>query len=168
MSSLQYLDTFLSALCTWRVRSSRLEEFYKEGILKSSTKFTGKHLRRSLFCNKAASWKPTTSLHTESSTAIFFKNIYFVNVCEGVPLKSKIFTGVSFRKILAFYYKRNRQLFYYEGNSPYVPLKIPECVNRVISQNFSELLLLRMPQQTKTCSKSTTKECFRYVIRVSL
>ena len=108
MSSLQYLDTFLSALCTWRVRSSRLEEFYKEGILKSSTKFTGKHLRRSLFYNKAASWKPTTSLHTESSTAIFFKNIYFVNVCEGVPLKSKIFTGVSFRKILAFYYKRNR------------------------------------------------------------
>ena len=120
------------------------------------------------FAIKLQAGKPTTSLHAESSTAAFFKNICFVNVCEGLPLKSKIFTGVSFRKILAFYYKRNRQLFYYEGNSPYVPLKIPECVNRVISQNFSELLLLKMPQQTKTCSKSTTKECFRYVISVSL
>ena len=40
------------------------------------------------------------------------KNIYIANVCKGLPLKSKIFAGVSFRKILGFYCKRNRQLLY--------------------------------------------------------
>ena len=35
-------------------------------------------------------------------------------------------------------YKRNRQLFYYEWISSYIPLKIPERVNRVIFQNSSE------------------------------
>ena len=74
-----------------------------------------------------------------------FKNIYFANVCEDLPLKSKISTGVSFRKILGFYYKRNRQLFSYEGTSSYIPLKIPERVSRVIFQNSSELLLLKIP-----------------------
>ena len=34
-----------------------------------------------------------------------FKDIYFVNVYEDLPLKNKIFTRVSFRKILGFYYK---------------------------------------------------------------
>ena len=69
-----------------------------------------------------------------------------------------IITGVSFRKILGFYYKRNRQLFYYERTLSYIPLKIPERVNRVILQNSSELLLLKIAQQTKACSKSTTKK----------
>ena len=96
-----------------------------------------------------------------------FKNIYFANVCEGLPVKSKIFTGVSFRKVLSFYYKRNRQLLYYERTSSYILLKISEFVNRVIFQNSSKLLLLKIPQQAKTCSKSTTKECFSIVIRVS-
>ena len=96
-----------------------------------------------------------------------FKNIYFANVCEGLPVKSKIFTGVSFRKVLSFYYKRNRQLLYYERTSSYILLKISERVNRVIFQNSSELLLLKIPQQAKTCSKSTTKECFSIIIRVS-
>ena len=53
-----------------------------------------------------------------------FKKIYFANACEGLPLKSKIFTQVSFRKSLDFYYIPNRQLFYYEGTSSYIPLKI--------------------------------------------
>ena len=97
-----------------------------------------------------------------------YKNIYCANVCEGMPLKSKIFTGVSFRKILGFYYKRKRQLFYYEGTSSCIPLKIPERVNKVISQNSSELLLLKISQQTKTCLKSRKKECFRNVIQVPL
>ena len=69
-----------------------------------------------------------------------FKNIYFANVSEGLPLKSKSFTGVSFRKILSFYYTRNRQLFYY------IPLKIPKLINWVIFQNFSKLLHLKIPQ----------------------
>ena len=58
--------------------------------------------------------------------------------------------------------------FYYEGTSSYIPLKILEPVNRVIFENSSELFLPKIPQQTKTCSKSTTKECFSNFIRVSL
>ena len=115
---------FYLLLCTWRFRSSRLEEFYKKGVLKYSIKFTVKHLRWGFFCNKATGWKPVTSLNTESGTGAFllifwnlYKNIYFANVCEGMPLISKIFTWVSFRKILSFYYKRKRQLFYFEGTS---------------------------------------------------
>ena len=153
---------------------SRLEKFYNKGIFKNSAKFTGKHLHRSLFWNKAAGCRPAISLNTESGTGAFllifwnlYKNIYFANVCEGLPLKSKIFTGVSFRKILGFYYKRNRQLFYYKGTSSrYISLKIPERVNKVIFQNSYELFLLKIPQ-TKTCSKST-KEYFKNVIRVPL
>ena len=133
MSLLQYLDTFWSTLCTWRVRSSRPKEFFKKGVLKNFTTFTGEHLNQSLFCNKAAGWRP--------------------NVCEGVPLKNKILTRVSFCKSLGFHYKWNRQLFYYEGTSPYIFFKILEPVNRVIFQNSSELLLLNLPQQTKSCLK---------------
>ena len=150
---LQYLDTVLSTLCTWRVRSSHPKEFYKKGVFKSSIKFTGKHLRRGPFCNKAVDWRPATSLNTESGVGTFLwilRNFYFENVCEGMPLKSKIFTGFCFCKILGFYYKRNRQLFYYEGTSSCMPLKIPERVNKVIFQNFSQLLLLNIHQQTKT------------------
>ena len=66
-----------------------------------------------------------------------FKNNYFANVCEALPLKSKIFTRVSFRKILGFCYKRNRKLFYHEGTSSYICLKFPERINRVIFQNSS-------------------------------
>ena len=71
MFLLQYLDTFLSTLCTWRVRSSRPEEVFKDGVIKISTKSTGKHLRGGLFCSKAASWWPATSLNTESVRGSF-------------------------------------------------------------------------------------------------
>ena len=68
-----------------------------------------------------------------------FKSIYFANVCESLLLKTKIFTGVSLRKVLRFYYNQQRQLFYYEGTSLYIPSKTPERINRVIFQNSSEL-----------------------------
>ena len=115
---------FYLLLCTWKVRSSRLKEFYKKGVLKHSTKFKGKHLRWGLICNKAAGWRSVTSLNTESGTGAFlwifwnlYKNMYFSNVCEGMPLISKIFTVVSFRKMFDFHSKRKRQLFYYERTS---------------------------------------------------
>ena len=38
------------------------EVFYKKGVLKNFAKFTGKHLCQSLFFNKVASLRPTTSL----------------------------------------------------------------------------------------------------------
>ena len=71
---------------------------------------------------------------------------------------------LEFRKILGFYYKPNKQLFYCEGTLSFIPLKIDERVNRVIFQNSSELLHLKIPQQTKTDMFKTTKECFRNVI----
>ena len=61
-----------------------------------------------------------------------FKKIYFANVCEDLPLRITTFTGFSFRKVLDFYFKRNRKLFYYEGTSLLIPLKAPERVKRVI------------------------------------
>ena len=73
------------------------------------------------------------------------KKIYFVKVCDDLFLKSKIFTWVSFRKILGFDYKQNRELFYHERTSPYIPLKNPELAKSVISQNSPDLLPLKIP-----------------------
>ena len=72
-----------------RVRSRHLKEFYKKGVLQYSMKFTGKHLCWGLFCNKAAGWRPITSLNTESVTGAFlwifwnlYKNISIAKVCK--------------------------------------------------------------------------------------
>ena len=47
----------------WSVfRSSRLDVFCKKGLLRNSTKFTGKHLWHSLFFNKVAGLMPATLL----------------------------------------------------------------------------------------------------------
>ena len=54
-------------------RSSRPEDFFKKGALINSTKFTKKHLRRCLFCNKAAGWRPATTLNTESGRGAFLR-----------------------------------------------------------------------------------------------
>ena len=64
------------------------------------------------FVIKLEVWKSANSLNTESGTSAFLS---------------------TFRKILGFYYKRKRKLFYYEGTSSQT-LKISELVNRVISQ----------------------------------
>ena len=50
MSLLQYLDTLSYNLCTGRVSSSHPKKFYEKGVVKNSTKFTEKLLRRGLFC----------------------------------------------------------------------------------------------------------------------
>ena len=98
------------------------------------------------------------------------KNIYFTNVCEGLPPKNKIFTRVSFRKILGFYYKRNRQIFYYEGTSSYIPLKIPER-----ESYFSEIILVTAFENTpadinmfKVDNKGMFQECYSSVFSISL
>ena len=44
------------------VRSTRPEVFCKKGVLRNFTKFTGKHLRQSLFFNKVAHLRPATLL----------------------------------------------------------------------------------------------------------
>ena len=86
------------------------------------------------FAIKLQAWSLATSLNTESGTGAFlwllrYLNIYFANVCEGLPRKNRIFTRVSLCNILGIYYKRNAQLFYYKGTSLYIPLKILERVN---------------------------------------
>ena len=43
--------------------SSRPEVFYKKGVLRIFTKFTGKHLFQCLFLNKVAGLSPTQSWH---------------------------------------------------------------------------------------------------------
>ena len=44
------------------LRTSRPEVFCEKGVLKNSTKFTGKRLCQSLFFHKDAGLRPTTSL----------------------------------------------------------------------------------------------------------
>ena len=60
------------------------------------------------------------------------------------------------------------QLFYYEGTSSCITLRVPERVNRVISQISFELCLLKIPQQTKNMFKVDKKgmfqECYLGVI----
>ena len=90
-----------------------------------------------------------------------FKDIYFANVCEALLLKNNIFTKVSFRKILGFYCKWNRQLFYYEGTSSYIPLQILERVNRVIFQNSSEFFTSEYTPADKNMFKVNNKGMFQ-------
>ena len=50
-------------------------------------------------------------------------------------------------------------------------MKIPERVNRVIFQNSSELLLLKIPKQTKSTTKAALallQECYLGVFIISL
>ena len=50
-------------------------------------------------------------------------------------------------------------------------MKIPERVNRVIFQNSSELLLLKIPKQTKSTTKvalALFQECYLGVVIISL
>ena len=44
------------------IRSSRLEVFCRNGVVKNFAKFTGKHLCQSLFFNKVAGLRPATLL----------------------------------------------------------------------------------------------------------
>ena len=53
------------------MRSSRPEVFRKKGVLRNFAKFTGKHLRQSLFFNKVAGLRPATSLKKETLAQVF-------------------------------------------------------------------------------------------------
>ena len=52
-------------------RSSRLEVFCKNGVLKNFAKFTGEHLYGDLFFNKAAACKPALYQKRESDSCVF-------------------------------------------------------------------------------------------------
>ena len=51
-------------------RSSHPEVFCKKDVLKNFAKFTGKHLRQSLFFNKVAGLRPATLLKRDSVTGV--------------------------------------------------------------------------------------------------
>ena len=48
-------------------KGSLSEVFYKNSVFKSFTKFIGKHLRQSLFCNKVADLRPDNFIKNENS-----------------------------------------------------------------------------------------------------
>ena len=52
-------------------RNSRHEVFCKKGALGNFAKFTGKHLRQSLFFNKVAGLRPATLLKRGAGTGVF-------------------------------------------------------------------------------------------------
>ena len=51
-----------------------LEVFYKIGLLKHFTKFTGEYLCRNLFLNKVLAWRLATLLKQKHGTVATFKN----------------------------------------------------------------------------------------------
>ena len=75
--------TSLSSI-VFTFRISRSEVFCKKYILRSFTKFTGKHLCQSLFSNKIADLRPATLLKKETLSQVFssgfckiFENTFF-------------------------------------------------------------------------------------------
>ena len=81
-----------------RSRCSRPEVFYKKGVLKNFTKFTGKHLCQSLFFNKVARLRPSTLLKKKLWYRCFpvrfvkFLRKPFLQNTSGQPL---LYLGVS-------------------------------------------------------------------------
>ena len=73
-----------------RNRSSCLEVFWKENILKNLAKLTNNHLCRSLFFKKVARLRIAVLLKRRFSTAVFFVN--FANFLRASILQS-IFYG---------------------------------------------------------------------------
>ena len=68
-----------------KFRSSHQRCSVRKGGLRNFTKFTGKHLRQSLFFNKVASLRPAILLKKETLPQVFFeisKNIFY----HGTPL----------------------------------------------------------------------------------
>ena len=56
-------------------REAATEVFYKKGVLKNFSKFTGKHLRQSLFFDNVAGLRPTTLLKKRLWQRCFHVNI---------------------------------------------------------------------------------------------
>ena len=67
---------YASASATITFRSSRRRCSIKKGVHKNFTKFTGKHLRQSLFFNKVAGLRPATLWKRDSSTGIFLRILW--------------------------------------------------------------------------------------------
>ena len=111
---LQYLDKFSSNLC----RSSHPKRLYKKGKLSQVFLKFPQNSQENIYAGVSSPIKLQTwdlRLHWIQNLSNLqvlscefwkiFKDVYFANLCEALPLKSNIFT---FRKILGSYYKQNR------------------------------------------------------------
>ena len=63
--------TTLNRLWANILRSSRLEMFFKIGVLKNFAMFTGNHLCWNFFLIKLQPWRPATLLKRDSNTGAF-------------------------------------------------------------------------------------------------
>ena len=63
-------------LCTHR--SSRPDVFCEKGVLRNTVKFTGKHLCQSLFFNKIAGIRPSSSLK-KTLAQVFFCELFDIS-----------------------------------------------------------------------------------------
>ena len=80
-----------------RKESSRQELFCKKAVIRNFTKFTGKHLCQSLFFNKVAGLRPTTSLKKRPLHSCFPVNFvkflrtpFLQNICGRLLLSQKL------------------------------------------------------------------------------
>ena len=66
-----FVVTRVESLVQQTYRSSHRTCSIKKGVLENFTKFTGKHLRQSLFLNKVAGLRPATLFKKDSATGVF-------------------------------------------------------------------------------------------------
>ena len=139
-------------------RSSQRRCSVRKGFLRNCSKVTAKYLCQSLqswVCNFINIETPAQVLSykfCEISKNTFFTEYVWAAASKyketfyAFDLKGKIF------KVSGFFYKLNRKLLYRNCTIYYLEN------SNVIFHNFSEWLLLKIPQQLKTCSKSTALE----------
>ena len=72
-------------------RSSRPEVFYKKRVLRNFTKFTGKHLRQSLFFNKVAGFQSWGLTRPKACNVIKKETLALVFSCEFCEISKNTF-----------------------------------------------------------------------------
>ena len=111
-SNLNSKQSSLIFLLFWSwslVRSSHPEVFCKKGVLRNFTKFTGKHLRQSLFFNKVAGLRPEACIfikkrpwnrYFHANFAKFPRTSFLIEHFWWLPLFSIISSCLSKVKVL--------------------------------------------------------------------
>ena len=106
-SPLAIFQTWLAYLGkSWEMQSSRLQIFFKKGVLKNFANFTGKYLCWSLFLIKLQAWKHGTLLKRDSNTDVFLWNLrnFLKNLFYKTPRVVASGNGKTFHRLSIFYY----------------------------------------------------------------
>ena len=95
--------TNISSSIHEKVRNSRPEVFYKKGVLRNFTKFTGKHLCQSLFFNKVAVLRLAALLKRDSGAGVFGAtcSIFHPSKKNAASILQEILSVVPSAKIVA-------------------------------------------------------------------